>query len=114
MLDNAFKNIQDNTNLILNSHQGWQYQHKQYQKRLIDKGIQQSMSRKGNCLDNSIMENCFGLLKSELLYLREFASIDEFKKELENYIDYYNNKRIKGKLKGMSPVEYRTHSLNVA
>lgn len=114
MLDNAFEKIPDNTNLILHSDQGWQYQHKQYQKRLIDKGIQQSMSRKGNCLDNSIMENFFGLLKSELLYLREFESIDEFKKELENYIDYYNNKRIKGKLKGMSPVEYRTHSLNVA
>ena len=69
------------------------------------------MSRKGNCLDNSIMENFFGLLKSELLYLRKFESIEEFKKELENYIDYYNNKRIKGKLKGMSPVQYRTHSL---
>ena len=68
------------------------------------------MSRKGNCLDNSIMENFFGLLKSELLYLREFKSIEEFKIELEKYIDYYNNKRIKGKLKGMSPVQYRTHS----
>ena len=62
------------------------------------------MSRKGNCLDNSVMENFFGLLKSELLYLRDFESIDEFKIELENYIDYYNNKRIKEKLKGMSPV----------
>lgn len=68
------------------------------------------MSRKGNCLDNSIMENFFGLLKLDLLYLREFDSIEEFKRELENYIDYYNNKRIKGKLKGMSPVQYRTHS----
>jgi len=72
------------------------------------------MSRKGNCLDNSIMENFFGLLKSELLYLRKFESIDELKKEIQNYIDYYNNKRIKGKLKGMSPVQYRTHSLKVA
>lgn len=68
------------------------------------------MSRKGNCLDNSIMENFFGLLKSELLYLRDFESVEEFKKELEEYISYYNNKRIKGKLKGMSPVQYRTHS----
>jgi transposase InsO family protein len=114
MLDKAFEKIPDNTNLIFHSDQGWQYQHKQYQKRLRDKGIQQSMSRKGNCLDNSIMENFFGLLKSELLYLRKFESIDELKKELEKYIDYYNNKRIKGKLKGMSPVQYRTHSLNVA
>lgn len=68
------------------------------------------MSRKGNCLDNSIMENFFGLLKSELLYLREFESMDEFKMELIKYIDYYNNKRIKSKLKGLSPVQYRLQS----
>ena len=111
MLDKAFEKIPDNTNLIFHSDQGWQYQHKTYQYRLRKKGIRQSMSRKGNCLDNSIMENFFGLLKSELLYLRKFESIEEFKKELENYIDYYNNKRIKEKLKGMSPVQYRTHSL---
>jgi transposase InsO family protein len=107
MLDKAFSKIPDNTNLILHSDQGWQYQHKQYQKRLADKGIRQSMSRKGNCLDNSIMENFFGLLKSELFYLREFSSIEEFKIELEKYIDYYNNRRIKSKLKGLSPVQYR-------
>ena len=110
MLDKAFKKLPDNTNLIFHSDQGWQYQHRTYQQLLKEKGIQQSMSRKGNCLDNSIMENFFGLLKSELLYLREFKSIEEFKRELEKYIDYYNNKRIKGKLKGMSPVQYRTHS----
>ena len=114
MLDKAFTKIPDNTKLIFHSDQGWQYQHKHYQKRLLDKGIQQSMSRKGNCLDNSIMENFFGLLKSELLYLREFKSIDEFKSELEKYIDYYNNKRIKAKLKGLSPVQYRIQSLLVA
>ena len=68
------------------------------------------MSRKGNCLDNSVMENFFGLLKSELLYLREFESMDEFKIELIKYIDYYNNKRIKSKLKGLSPVQYRLQS----
>lgn len=78
MLDKAFLKIPDNTNLIFHFDQGWQYQHKQYQKRLPQKGIRQSMSRKGNCLDNSIMENFFGLLKSELLYLREFSSIEEF------------------------------------
>ena len=72
------------------------------------------MSRKGNCLDNSIMENFFGLLKSELLYLREFESMDEFRSELEKYIDYYNNQRIKSKLKGLSPVQYRIQSLLVA
>lgn len=114
MLDNAFAKIPDNTNLIFHSDQGWQYQHKSYQKRLKDKGIRQSMSRKGNCLDNSIMENFFGLLKSELLYLREFDSMEEFRVELERYIDYYNNKRIKAKLKGLSPVQYRIQSLSVA
>lgn len=114
MLDNAFVKIPDNTNLIFHSDQGWQYQHKTYQKRLKDKRIRQSMSRKGNCLDNSIMENFFGLLKSELLYLREFDSMEEFRVELERYIDYYNNKRIKAKLKGLSPVQYRIQSLSVA
>ena len=114
MLDKAFEKIPDNTNLIFHSDQGWQYQHKQYQKRLKDKGIQQSMSRKGNCLDNSVMENFFGLLKSEMLYLKDFESVEEFKVELEDYINYYNNKRIKEKLKRLSPVQYRLQSLLVA
>lgn len=114
MLDKAFSKIPDDTNLIFHSDQGWQYQHKQYQKRLEEKGIRQSMSRKGNCLDNAIMENFFGLLKSELLYLREFSSMEEFRIELERYIDYYNNKRIKCKLKGLSPVQYRIQSSLVA
>ena len=114
MLDKAFKNIPDNTGLILHSDQGWQYQHKRYQQRLNEKGIRQSMSRKGNCLDNAIMENFFGLLKSELLYLRDFESFEEFKDELEKYIYYYNHQRIKGKLKGLSPVQYRIQSLLVA
>ena len=114
MLEKAFSKIPDNTDLILHSDQGWQYQMKQYQYALEKKGIRQSMSRKGNCLDNSVAENFFGLLKSELLYLQEFNSIEHFKQELIDYIDYYNNKRIKGKLKGMSPVNYRTHFLQVA
>ena len=114
MLEKAFEKIPDNTNLILHSDQGWQYQMNQYQYKLEQKGIRQSMSRKGNCLDNSLAENFFGLLKSELLYLQKFNSIEHFRKELVEYIDYYNNKRIKGKLKGMSPVNYRIHSLSVA
>ena len=72
------------------------------------------MSRKGNCLDNAVIENFFGLLKSELLYLREFSSMEEFKVELEKYINYYNNIRIKSKLKGLSPVQYRKQSSLVA
>ena len=111
MLNKAFVNIPDNTNLILHSDQGWQYQHKQYQRMLCNKGIRQSMSRKGNCLDNSVMENFFGILKSELLYLQKFESIEQFKQELEDYLDYYNNRRIKAKLKGLPPAIYRQQAL---
>ena len=114
MLELAFAKIPDGTNLILHSDPGWHYQHKTYQRMLVDKGIRQSMSRKVNCLDNSVMENFFGLLKSELLYLQDFKSLEDFKGQLEGYLDYYNNHRIKSKLKGMSPVEYRTHSLLAA
>lgn len=111
MLEKAFVNIPDNTNLILHSDQGWQYQHKQYQRMLRKKGIRQSMSRKGNCLDNSVMENFFGILKSELLYLQKFESMEQFKQELEDYLDYYNNRRIKAKLKGLPPAVYRQQAL---
>lgn len=114
MIEKAFAKLPNNTKLILHSDQGWQYQMKQYQAMLKGKGIRQSMSRKGNCYDNSLAENFFGLLKSELLYLQQFNSVEHFKKELIEYIEYYNNKRIKGKLKGMSPVNYRIHSLSVA
>jgi len=114
MLDKAFKNIPDNTNLILHSDQGWQYQMKQYQHLLKEKGIKQSMSRKGNCLDNSCAENFFGLLKSELFYLKKYTSIEELETDIIEYIEYYNNRRIKSKLKGMSPVQYRLHSSQVA
>ena len=69
--------------------------------------------RKGNCYDNSVMENFFGIMKSELLYLKEFESVQHFILELENYINYYNTKRIKAKLKGMNPIQYRTHAQTV-
>ncbi len=109
MLDGAFKRLPKDTDLILHSDQGWQYQMRQYQARLREKGIRQSMSRKGNCLDNAAMESFFGVLKSELLYLQTFNSVEHFRGELEMYIDYYNNKRIKSALNNMSPVQYRTH-----
>ena len=105
MLDKAFAKIPDGTDLILHSDQGWQYQHKQYQRMLREKGIRQSMSRKGNCLDNAVIENFFGILKSELLYLQEFHSMEHFKQELIEYLDYYNNRRIKAKLKGLPQEE---------
>lgn len=111
MLDDAFAKLPDDTDLIMHSDQGWQYQMKHYQFRLSQKGIRQSMSRKGNCLDNAAMESFFGILKSELLYLQKFKSIDHFRKELEEYIDYYNNRRIKAALNNMSPVQYRTHAI---
>lgn len=110
MLDKAFQKIPDRTGLILHSDQGWQYQMKNYQHRLKLKGVIQSMSRKGNCLDNSVMENFFGILKSELLYLQKFENVDHFINELHGYIYYYNNHRLKAKLKGLSPVEYRIQS----
>ena len=114
MLEKAFDQIEDGTNLILHSDQGWQYQHKHYQKMLKAKGIRQSMSRKGNCLDNAVIENFFGLLKSELLYLQEFDSIEHFKAELIEYLDYYNNRRIKAKLKGLPPAVHRRQALSIA
>ena len=114
MLNKAFESIPYGTDLILHSDQGWQYQHKQYQRILKCKGIQQSMSRKGNCLDNAVMENFFGLLKSELLYLQEFKSVEHFKQELLDYLDYYNNHRIKAKLKGLPPAIHRQQALSAA
>ncbi|WP_026714225.1 IS3 family transposase, partial [Flavobacterium daejeonense] len=104
-----FKKIPNNTNLILHSDQGWQYQMKQYQFLLKQKGIIQSMSRKGNCLDNAIIENFFGIIKSELFYLKKYNSIIQLKEEIHQYIVYYNNQRIKSNLNKMSPIQYRAH-----
>ena len=109
MLKKAFRKIPNNINLMLHSDQGWQYQMKQYQYLLKEKGINQSMSRKGNCLDNAIIENFFGTLKSELFYIQKFASLEELKHEIKQYINYYNNERIKSNLNKMSPIKYRAH-----
>ena len=114
MLEQAFQKIPDKSNLILHSDQGWQYQMKPYQRMLKAKGIRQSMSRKGNCLDNAVIENFFGVLKTELLYLQDFESVEHFKKELIDYLDYYNNRRVKAKLKGLTPALHRQQALSVA
>ena len=114
MLEQAFATLPDGTGLLLHSDQGWQYQHRQYQRMLKEKGIQQSMSNKGNCLDNAVMENFFGLLKSELLYLQDFESMEHFKQELIEYLDYYNNRRIKARLKGLPPALHRQQALSAA
>lgn len=114
MLDQAFERLSGGEVLLIHSDQGWHYRMPQYQHALKENNIIQSMSRKGNCYDNAVMENFFGILKSEFLYTQEFESVEHFKQELAKYIDYYNTKRIKAKLKGMSPVQYRTHALKVA
>jgi len=114
MLEQALKVLPEKHDLILHSDQGWHYQHKQYRKMLADNGITQSMSRKGNCYDNAAMESFFGHLKSELLYLQEFESVDHFKRELIRYIDYYNNRRIKARLKGLPPALHRQQALLAA
>ena len=108
MMHSAKRKIKDTSGVMLHSDQGWHYQHMQYQQTLKKYGITQSMSRKGNCLDNAVMENFFGIMKSELLYLQQFSDMEVFKRELRKYINYYNNDRIKLKLNGKSPVQYRT------
>lgn len=107
MLDKAFEKNLDLKGLIFCSDQGWQYQMRQYHTSLEEKGIIQSMSRKGNCLDNCVMENFFGKMKSEMFYGHEyeFTSLDHLQKEMEEYIKYYNNSRIQTKLKGLTPVQ---------
>jgi putative transposase len=99
MLEKSFKRISENDELIIHFDQGWHYQMKQYRHALKEQGMTQSMS---------VIENFFGIMKSEFLYLNDFESIDHFKQELKEYMDYYNNKRIKTKLKGKSPIQYRT------
>ena len=111
MLEQAFTE-KHYENTILHSDQGWQYQHDSYHRFLESKGIRASMSRKGNSPDNGMMESFFGILKTEMFYGYEntFQSLEHLEQAIVDYIDYYNNKRIKVKLKGLSPVQYRTKS----
>ncbi|MDS9310276.1 IS3 family transposase [Streptococcus pseudopneumoniae] len=111
MLEQAFTE-KHYENTILHSDQGWQYQHDSYHRFLESKGTQASMLRKGNSQDNGMMESFFGILKSEMFYGYEktFKSLNQLEQAIIDYIDYYNNKRIKVKLKGLSPVQYRTKS----
>ena len=106
-LDKALEVTKDQKEVIYHSDQGWLYQIPRYVNKLQDNGITQSMSRKGNCLDNSIMENFFSLIKQEMYNKKVFYSFEELEKAIIEYIDYYNNRRIKEKLGFMSPVEYR-------
>ena len=113
MLNKAFNKFPDVKGLILHSDQGWQYQHEYYINALKTHGITQSMSRKGNCYDNCIIETFFGRMKTEMFYGQEktYKSFAEFSKAVEEYIDYYNNQRIQAKTKWMPPVKYRETSI---
>lgn len=115
MLNKAFLRFENLTGLIFQSDQGWQYQMHHYHKILKEKGIIQSMSRKGNCMDNGIMENFFGKMKNEMFYGHEyeFETLDQLKQAMEEYIKYYNEKRIKVKLKGLTPLQFRNQSLKL-
>jgi putative transposase len=113
MLDKAFEKFPSLSGLIFHSDQGWQYQHNYYRNSLTEHGITQSMSRKGNCYDNCIMETFFGRMKNEMYYgyEKEYTSFEIFYKAVEEYIDYYNNIRIQAKTKWMPPVKYREASM---
>lgn len=95
---------------LVHSDQGFQYQHASWQKLLGDAGLTQSMSRKGNCLDNSVMENFFGHLKEEMFYRQEFIDVDGLMAEIEDYIHWYNHERISLTLQCLSPMEYRAQA----
>ena len=107
MLNQLYDEVGSTEGMLMHSDQGWHYQHAAYQRSLKNHHIIQSMSRKGNCLDNSVMENFFGIMKSELLYAKKYTSMDCFITDLKEYMEYYNNERIKLRLNGMSPVLYR-------
>ncbi|WP_369991530.1 IS3 family transposase [Mycoplasmopsis arginini] len=113
MLDRAFEKHKNLDGLIFHSDQGWQYQMEEYRNILKQKNILQSMSRKGNCYDNCIIEIFFGTMKNEMFYGHEyeFNSLDELEQAIHKYIKYYNEKRIITKLKGMTPKKYRYHSI---
>lgn len=114
MLKDAMGMLKSNEKPIVHSDQGWQYQMAYYQNQLAEKGLTPSMSRKGNCLDNASMESFFGILKSECFYGEKFKTVDDLEQTVKEYIHYYNHERIKVKLKGLSPVEYRKQSLKPA
>ncbi|MDS1123671.1 IS3 family transposase [Escherichia coli] len=108
MLNKGLESLAEGEKPLLHSDQGWHYRIKSYQSALADRGLVQSMSRKGNCLDNAVMENFFGHLKEEMYYRRDYRSVEELENAVSEYITYWNQKRIKLSLGGLSPVEYRT------
>lgn len=113
MLMKAFDKYHELKGLIFYSDQGWQYQMEAYHIELNEKEIIQSMSRKGNCYDNSPMENFFGIMKREMFYGHEyeFQTLEELEIAMKEYIEYYNTQRITTILKGLTPIQYRNQSL---
>ncbi len=107
MLKGLFEKLPADAKPIFHSDQGWQYQHAEYQRLLSEHNITQSMSRKGNCMDNGAMENFFGRLKVEMFYGENFESVNAFIDELKKYIYYYNNERPHETLGVMPPMKYR-------
>jgi putative transposase len=110
MLKKALARLKIKDKLVLHSDQGWQYRMPAYQRLLEQNQVEQSMSRKGNCLDNAAMESFFAVLKTEYFYLNKFTTVEELQDGLVAYIQYYNHDRIKLKLNGLSPVQYRTQA----
>ena len=109
MMNKAFEQYPNVEGLIIHSDMGWQYQYYKYINILKEHKIIQSMSDKGNCLDNAVVESFFGILKKEMFYGNEFKykSYDDLKTAIEEYIFYYNNRRIKHNLKGKTPSSFR-------
>ncbi|MCP4598556.1 IS3 family transposase [Neptuniibacter sp.] len=114
MLEQAISNLTPKSKPIIHNDQGWQYRHRAYQKQVTGHGLKQSMSRKGNCLDNAVAENFFALLKTEMYHNKSFENADDLIAQIKAYIEYYNTKRIKVKLKGLTPIEYRNQALKAA
>jgi len=114
MLDDALATLGPGDTPVLHSDQGWQYQMASYQTRLSSREVKQSMSRKGNCLDNAVVENFFGLLKSECWFNEKYEDTEQLKRAVDEYIHYYNHERLKVKLNGLSPVQYRTQAMSSA
>lgn len=108
MLEKAWRKRRLHQPITLHSDQGWQYQMAAFRRELQQQNVVQSMSRKGNCLDNAVMESFFAILKTELFHSRQFSSVEHLRTEISEYIDYYNKERISKRLSGLSPVQYRT------
>jgi len=111
MLHKALARLEPSDKPQLHSDQGWHYQHPAYRRLLAERSLVQSMSRKGNCLDNAAMESFFGTLKAEYFHLNRFETLEQLQRGIDHYIHYYNHERIKLTLKGLSPVQYRTQAL---